>query len=75
MLKNGTMSLYFISNDDSPYYQSNVFARCIDYAVNNARRCRIGENKGHRKFVISDVDSVSEAVLILQQITERNPQN
>jgi transcription-repair coupling factor (superfamily II helicase) len=75
VLKAGHMTLYFISNDDSPYYQSAVFARCIDYAVNNIRRCKISENKGHRKFVISDVDSVSEAVLILQQITERNPQN
>jgi transcription-repair coupling factor (superfamily II helicase) len=75
LLKSGHMTLFFISNEDSPYYQSAVFARCIDYAVNNARRCKIAENKGHRKFVISDVDSVSEAVLILQQITERNPQN
>ena len=68
LLKQGRMFLYFVSQPDSPYYQSDVFGRVIDYATNNLRRCNLREQNGKRSMVITDVPTVAEAVAVLTAI-------
>ena len=68
MLKQGRMFLYFVSNMNSPYYQSDTFGRIIDYATANVRRCNLREQNGKRSMVISDVPTVGEAVAVLKKI-------
>ena len=68
MLKQGRMFLYFVSNMNSPYYQSDAFGRIIDYATANVRRCNLREQNGKRSMVISDVPTVGEAVAVLKKI-------
>jgi transcription-repair coupling factor (superfamily II helicase) len=67
-LKAGRMTLFFVSNPDSPYYQSAVFGRIIDYMMAHPKQCMLKEVKGRRMAVVTDVQSVSAAVDILQQI-------
>ena len=68
MLKQGRMFLYFVSNMNSPYYQSDVFGRIIDYATQNVRRCNLREQNGKRSMVITDVPTVGEAVSVIKKI-------
>ena len=68
MLKQGRMFLYFVSNPDSPYYQSDAFGRLLDYVGRNVRRCSLKEQNGRRSMVVSDVPTVEEAVRILGAI-------
>ena len=68
MLKQGRMFLYFVSNPDSPYYQSDAFGRVLDYIGRNVRRCSLKEQNGKRSMVVSDVPTVEEAVRILGSI-------
>ena len=68
MLKQGKMFLYFVSNPDSPYYQSDAFGRVLDYIGRNVRRCNLKEQNGKRSMVVSDVPTVEEAVRILGSI-------
>jgi transcription-repair coupling factor (superfamily II helicase) len=68
LLKQGSMFMFFVSNDRSPFYQSAVFGRIIDYIGQNVRRCNLREQKGKRSMVISNVPTVEEAVRILQAI-------
>ncbi|MCR4603722.1 MAG: transcription-repair coupling factor [Prevotella sp.] len=72
MLKQGRMFLHFVSVANSPYYQSGIFDRIIDYATHNTRRCILRENATSngikRSMVIANVDSVGEAVNVLKQI-------
>ena len=68
MLKQDRMFLYFVGNDDSPYYQSDVFGRIIDFATKNIRRCNLREQSGKRSMVIIDIATVQEAVRVLQSI-------
>ena len=68
MLKQGRMFLYFVSNSDSPYYQSDAFGRVLDYVGRNVRRCNLKEQNGKRSMVVSDVPTVEEAVRILGSI-------
>ena len=68
MLKQGRMYLYFVSNANSPFYQSPAFGRLIDYATQNIRRCQLREQNGKRSMVIAQVPSVEEAVKVLQAV-------
>ena len=68
MLKQGRMFLYFVSNSDSPFYQSEAFGRVLDYVGRNVRRCSLKEQNGKRSMVVSDVPTVEEAVRILGSI-------
>lgn len=70
-LKSGRMSLFFVSNLESPYYQSTAFGQIIAYLSKNARQCKLREQAGKRSLVVSGVTSVSSALTILQQITNR----
>ncbi len=70
VLKSGRMMLYFVSNPESAFYQSEMFDKCIQYAMdkNNLRRCELGEVKGKRRLLVKDVSSTGEAVKILKNI-------
>ena len=68
LLKQGRMFLYFVSQSDSPYYQSDVFGRVIDYATKNLRRCNLREQNGKRSMVVTDIPTVAEAVAVLTAI-------
>ena len=68
MLKQQKMILFFVSNPDSPYYQSEAFGRIIEYATNNVRRCNLREVNGKRSMVVSNISSVDAALSILNEI-------
>ncbi|RYE14249.1 MAG: transcription-repair coupling factor, partial [Sphingobacteriaceae bacterium] len=47
LLKDGTMKGFFISNHESPYFQSPVFKKLLDFintVVNNAKLKQVGKN-------------------------------
>ena len=66
VLKQGTMSLQFVSQQDSAYYQSKAFGRIIHYVMDNPKRCNFKEVHGHRQVRIAQVPSVAEAVQVLK---------
>ncbi len=69
MLKQGKMTLFFPSNNNSPYYQSSTFTSILTYVVNNPKRCLLREQEnGKRSVVIISVPSVREAYEILSKI-------
>lgn len=67
-LKAGRMTLFFVSNPDSPYYQSAAFGKVIGYMGRNPRYCNLREQNGKRSMVVKNVESVEMAVGILQEI-------
>ena len=69
-LKNGRMTLYFVSKYDSPFYQSSTFDRLIQYATQNYRTTELKESAGKRRMVIKNVPTVERALSLLQKITE-----
>jgi transcription-repair coupling factor (superfamily II helicase) len=68
MLKQGRMYLCFVSNPNSPYYQSTAFDHIIHYVTTDPRRCNLRETNGKRSMVIEKVPTVKEAVHVLCQI-------
>lgn len=67
-LKGRRMTLYFVSNPDSAYYQSDTFERVINFATHSYHRCKLDEQRGHRRMIINDVPTVESALLVLHNI-------
>ena len=68
MLKQQKMYLYFVSNPDSPYYQSETFGEVLNFMTQNVRRCNLREANGKRSMVVSDIPSVGAALSICRSI-------
>jgi len=69
LLKQGSMSLYFVNNTESPYFQSEEFGKIINYITVNPRRCQLRESSaGKRSIVIKNIPTVEKAVEVLRQI-------
>jgi transcription-repair coupling factor (superfamily II helicase) len=68
MLKQQKMYFYFVSNPDSPYYQSEAFGRILQYVSTHTRQCNFREAGGKRSVVISSVASVEAALSICREI-------
>ncbi len=68
MLKNGRLRLYFVKDDDSPFFQSEAFGKCIAYFSLHAADCQLDEVKGRRSMLIRGVTSVKEACAVLEEM-------
>ena len=68
LLKQQNMYLYFVSNPDSPYFQSEAFGSILNYVSQHPRQCNFREAKGKRSVVITNVPSVATALTICRAI-------
>lgn len=68
MLKQGRMTLFFVSNPKSSYYKSNTFGNILTYIANNYRRCNLREINDRRSMVITGINKVGDAVAVLKSI-------
>ncbi len=69
VLKQGRMRMMFVSNENSPFYQSNAFGQVIAFATTNIHRCLLEEKSGRRSLLVRDISTVEQAVAILRQMT------
>ncbi|MDR0938832.1 MAG: transcription-repair coupling factor [Mediterranea sp.] len=70
-LKGGRMTLFFVANPDSPFYQSRAFDKVIAFAQRRyPRRLELREQNGRRSLLVKDVDNVETAVSLLNEVME-----
>lgn len=70
ILKNQQMRLYFISNPDSPYFESPTFNKIMQYiqtAVNNARLKQVGKNF---MLIVDKIRSMDDVAWFLKGIID-----
>ena len=65
LLKGGQMALYFVSNLESPYYDSAAFGRVMNYTAMSPYECRFRELSGKRSLLIKGIGTVEEALGVL----------
>ena len=70
-LRQGGMNLQFVSNPNSPFYQSQIFGRIIKYVMAFPRRCNFKDTRGHRLIHVSAVPTVSEAVDVMRHMEKQ----
>ena len=68
VIKKGRMTLNFVSNKDSAFYQSVTFVHCINYATQHYQNTILNEMNGKRRMQIKGVNTVAEGVAILKEM-------
>ena len=68
-LKLGKMYMYFVGDENKAYYQSPAFGRILNYLQQNPKRCHIRDVNGKRSLLVDNVETVEEAISILNSIT------
>ncbi|WP_102408628.1 transcription-repair coupling factor [Parabacteroides bouchesdurhonensis] len=68
ILKKGQMSIFLVSNTDSPYYQSEAFDKLLAFIQRHPRECTLREQNNKRSIVIKNVPTVEMACSYLQEM-------
>ena len=68
VMKQGRLTLFFVTQNDSPFYQSEAFDRLLTFAGKNVRRCQLREVNGKRSMVVAEVPTVEAAVQLLAAV-------
>ena len=72
VLKQGKMSLFLISNPDSPYYGSEAFDKLLNFIKRHPRRFVLREQNTKRSIAVKDVPTIETACALLQEIGANN---
>ena len=67
MLKKKRMILYFVSNQASPYYHSEVFNLVIRHIQKQTGQYRLKEQDGRLTLAVEDISTMSQAIGVLQK--------
>lgn len=68
VLKKGQMSIFLISQAESPYYQSEAFDKLLGFVQKHPRECNLREQNGKRSIVIKNVPTVETACTLLEEM-------
>ena len=69
ILKNNSMILHFISNQESPYYQSSIFSGILHYVQKNQQLFRMKEGK-KLTLSVDHTQNINQALELLTRIKE-----
>jgi transcription-repair coupling factor (superfamily II helicase) len=69
-LRNGLLTATFITNKESPFYQSNIFSVVLQFIQIYHKTCRMKEVNDKLSLTFRDVDSVSKAIMALVPLEE-----
>ena len=68
ILKKGQMSIFLVTNPESPYYESEAFYKLLGFIQKHPRECTLREQNGKRSIVIKNVPMVEVACNYLDEI-------
>ncbi len=67
-IKNNRMTIYFVANQKSPYYQSAIFKQILGFIQKNPRLFQMKEGKDKLSMSIENIDTVNKAIELLKKI-------
>lgn len=62
VLKSGKMIGYFISNPQSPFYESDAFTNVLNYVQNNGNNVKLSEKNDKLRIIFEDVKDLNVAL-------------
>ncbi|MBE6229987.1 MAG: transcription-repair coupling factor [Bacteroidales bacterium] len=68
VIKNGLMLAYFVHNQQSPYYQSDLFASILGYLNGKPKEFRVKEQNNKLMLRVVGVDTMEKAYNIVTQM-------
>lgn len=67
-LKNKKLFAYFVSQKNSDYFNTPIFKAALSFAQDHPRLCHLKEQNNKLILTVEDVDSITKASGVLQQI-------
>ena len=68
ILRNNRLACYFISNEDSAYFQSPQFTAILEFIKTNPSNCRMKEDKNRLMLIFRETGKVRQALDALSHI-------
>ena len=70
VLKQDKMICHFVSDQESQFFKSENFMKIIRYAQSNPKTVHLKESTVRLSMVCEDVTSISQAIAMIQEMTE-----
>ena len=70
VLKQGHMTMFFVSSENAAYYQSPAFGRILTYLQQNVRIANLNEHNSRRSMRIDGIKTVREATDVVRHILD-----
>ena len=74
ILKNNKMIGYFVSNQESAFYQTDLFGSILKFLQKNQAWCEMKERNGKLSLSFTDVKSIDKALHKLQKVIDFHEQ-
>ncbi len=71
IFKNNLLYFYFVSNQDSPFYQSNIFSGMLMWIQHNSKKATMKEGKSKLYLMLKDIESISEVKSLVSDMQEK----
>jgi len=68
ILKNKKLTAWFVSNQKSPYYQSETFSKILQFVQNNPKNCTIIEGETKLTLKIENIKDIGDAMEMLKRM-------
>ncbi|MFZ4547250.1 MAG: transcription-repair coupling factor [Bacteroidales bacterium] len=68
ILKNQVMTGHFLSNEASPYYQSEIFTAVLKYVQTHISSCRMKEGSGKLSITFQKIITIKDALSVLRKM-------
>ncbi len=68
-LKKQTLRAYFVSDQQSPYFESEVFGRILNYVQQHPRHCNLKEVKNTLRIAFEEVQDLEQAITVLGELS------
>ena len=68
IIKNGLLICFFVSNQMSPYYKSNIFDHVLEKVGTDASRFEFKQSEGRLKLVARGIDTMEKAFTLLNKL-------
>ena len=68
VLKNKRMNGWFITNKNSPFYQSETFSKILSFVQNNPKICQMKQGEEKLSLLIENIKNIDAAIELLKKI-------
>ena len=68
LLRHHNMTAYFVSNQESRYYESATFKQVMQYIANHPKRTALKETNEKLQLTVKEVSSVTQALELLREM-------
>ena len=65
-LRDNLMTAHFVSNQESPYYETATYHQVMQYIISHPKRCALKEAHGKLILTIKEVSTVTQALEIVK---------